>query len=717
MFTRRLLLPVLMAMVVTMAGGATVADAAHDSPAWRSTSAPKGQVTPGRMRSDRESVPAGFGKAEADRAETMEARQGAAPGCQVYWPAPYEVCGAIRDKYNELGGPNGFLSFPKSGELTNPDGYGKRTEFVNGPVYWSPQGGAHPVVNHFFAAWARNGYEGGPLGYPTSDEFVNPDNVGRRQYFERGTVYWKLNEAYAVHGAIRDKWGEAGWEAGYLGYPISDEFGTPDGLGRATRFEHGMIYWTEAYGPHPISGGLLNKWAQSGYERGPYGYPVADQRPRGSSWDQEFQFGAMGFPTDPAAGAVPDDGDAEPTVDEAEPVTWDDFAADARTGRAAPITLGKAGSLEPCETGTSCMREGTAVRAPRAPQDDEDPIIDGPDTAATFIPGWCTTAPWDGRWRTTRKNACAVWTDLAVHVVDSKGVEVGRVPFTVKTGILTSHRSGEMRQEFRVDFGAFTGKVGTPTFRYQPTYLGYGPDAYTIEQGAANGSVIKPGMRKVIVVKWKQQTMADDSTRDPATRIAWNLGNLDPGVTASSSGLVPTTGFRCDSTMKTSSGKYRQGCVVPGVTPEFELTASTPEQTWHVQEALRSGLPGAAGRPLHRLADKVKRDINRQKSCPRSGRVPEDRRLATRSCDEYPFASSREGAASSNGPGRTAHPDCHVPDLPVTTGATGYSVCMIDERQNSRSGSLLGAFYGKERVIDQDAYTLTASGGTPPPKP
>lgn len=80
-----------------------------------------------------------------------------------------------------------------------------------------------------------------------------------------------------------------------------------------------------------------------------------------------------------------------------------------------------------------------------------------------------------------------MWTALAAHVVDSKGVEVGRVPFTVKTGILTSHRSGGMRQEVRVDFGAFTGKVGTSTFRYQPTYLGYGPDAYSIEQEPPTG--------------------------------------------------------------------------------------------------------------------------------------------------------------------------------------------------------------------------------------
>lgn len=49
------------------------------------------------------------------------------PGCQVYPPSPYEVCGAIRDKYNELGGSTSFLLYPTSNEMTNPDGIGKRS--------------------------------------------------------------------------------------------------------------------------------------------------------------------------------------------------------------------------------------------------------------------------------------------------------------------------------------------------------------------------------------------------------------------------------------------------------------------------------------------------------------------------------------------------------------------------------------------------------------
>ncbi|WP_280454468.1 LGFP repeat-containing protein [Nocardia brasiliensis] len=178
------------------------------------------------MRSDCQDIPGGFSKEQADKAETMEAalavrsRQRsalAAEGCQVYWPAPYEVCGAIRDKYNELGGPNSFLLFPTSNELTNPDGVGKRTTFQNGPIYWSPAGGAHPVVNHFFAAWQRNGWEAGVLGYPTSDEIPGA-NAGRRQEFEHGAIYWHFNEAFYVTGAIRDRWNQLGAEGGSLGY-------------------------------------------------------------------------------------------------------------------------------------------------------------------------------------------------------------------------------------------------------------------------------------------------------------------------------------------------------------------------------------------------------------------------------------------------------------------------------------------------------------------
>lgn len=171
--------------------------------------------------------------------------------CSVYWPAPYYVCGAIRDKYDSLGGPNSFLLWPTTEELTNPDGTGKRSVFQNGPIYWAPWAGAHPVVNHFFAAWQRNGWEAGVLGYPTSDE-IPAANGGRRQEFDHGAIYWHFNEAYYVAGAIRDRWNQLGAEGGAFGYPISDEIDTPPELAdhgtRMNLFEGGVIFWGPAQG-------------------------------------------------------------------------------------------------------------------------------------------------------------------------------------------------------------------------------------------------------------------------------------------------------------------------------------------------------------------------------------------------------------------------------------------------------------------------------------
>ncbi len=83
--------------------------------------------------------------------------------------------------------------------------------------------------------------------------------------------------AFEVHGAIRAKYEALGGAAGALGLPLTDETGTPDGVGRFNHFEHGSIYWTPRTGPMSVRGAVRDRWAASGWERGPLGYPVQDQ--------------------------------------------------------------------------------------------------------------------------------------------------------------------------------------------------------------------------------------------------------------------------------------------------------------------------------------------------------------------------------------------------------------------------------------------------------
>lgn len=102
----------------------------------------------------------------------------------TYCPPPndHQVVGDIEQRYIAMGGPEGALGCPLTGELVNPDGEGRRTQFEGGTIYWSPSTGAWPVWGHIGEQWCLNGCEAGWMGYPTSYEYTVGDEI--RQNFE-----------------------------------------------------------------------------------------------------------------------------------------------------------------------------------------------------------------------------------------------------------------------------------------------------------------------------------------------------------------------------------------------------------------------------------------------------------------------------------------------------------------------------------------------------
>ncbi|MGO4185993.1 LGFP repeat-containing protein, partial [Paenibacillus sp. TAF43_2] len=228
-------------------------------------------------RSEKEPIPEGFSKEEADLSERMALV--AAADCQFYWPSPHAVCGAIRDKYNAMGGPGSFLNFPTSPEYQNPGNTGARSEFVNGSIYWSAATGAHPVTLLYMNKWAQHNWEAGWMGYPTTDEFVNLDNIGSRQEFQGAAIYWHPLQSpltAVIGGAIRDKWNATGAEIGTLGYPTTDEKPLAKYNGRYNDFFLGAIYWSSVTNAHSIDFDVLRLWRDRGGEQGFYGYPTGD---------------------------------------------------------------------------------------------------------------------------------------------------------------------------------------------------------------------------------------------------------------------------------------------------------------------------------------------------------------------------------------------------------------------------------------------------------
>lgn len=151
------------------------------------------------------------------------------------------------EKHQSLLTTGGFqLGNVVSMDTPNPDNVGRRQIFENGVIYWSPTTAAHEVHGRILAKWTELGREA--YGYPTCDEM---DVLGGKvNHFQRlfpgqvfrGSIYWsQATDVHEVRGAIREAWWEHGGPGGFLGFPTSDETDLPSGTGRTSVFQHGSI--------------------------------------------------------------------------------------------------------------------------------------------------------------------------------------------------------------------------------------------------------------------------------------------------------------------------------------------------------------------------------------------------------------------------------------------------------------------------------------------
>lgn len=210
--------------------------------------------------------------------------------CEEFWNPRagrnYTLCGRILHKYTTLGGPGGFLGAPTSNEILNPDGVGKRASFEGGSsIYWHPDTDANQIGGLIGDKFADFGYEAGKLGYPITDELTNSDD-GKRQAFQNDSsiYYTAATGAHQIGGDIGKRWGELGWEESYLGYPTTDELATPNGQGRLNHFEMGSIYWSGSSGAHDLTAELVTLWGALGWEEGELGFPTRNAE-RGPVYD------------------------------------------------------------------------------------------------------------------------------------------------------------------------------------------------------------------------------------------------------------------------------------------------------------------------------------------------------------------------------------------------------------------------------------------------
>ncbi|MGW4937319.1 NucA/NucB deoxyribonuclease domain-containing protein [Streptomyces sp. NPDC004166] len=335
----------------------------------------------------------------------------------------------------------------------------------------------------------------------------------------------------------------------------------------------------------------------------------------------------------------------------------------------------------------------------KAPTSDASALA---DRQPVPLPDWCyDLSNGDGTWYHTRSEACSIDT-LSVDVINiPSGELVGQIYYQTNEFVYTAH--------------------DMPTWGHQVIirmYGGWGQISGTKVEGAATcdgqctlseANVDFPAQSvSVGSAPWGDALPTSTATAAGAigeakstmywvfTNPSWTKGTDLIG----SQVVVPV---RCDNATK---GVTKAGCVFKDYAPVnvVSLSGLYPNYARHIQDAQASGLPGAYpdGQPLTRQTSDTAIASNRTAACPQasSGGYP---RPTGYSCDEYPFASTHQGAASNRLLGRT-FTWCQISTLTSRTGP-GWSACMIPANENTAAGREdLRVFYNENRVLENDAF-------------
>ncbi|MFF7224776.1 NucA/NucB deoxyribonuclease domain-containing protein [Streptomyces massasporeus] len=293
-------------------------------------------------------------------------------------------------------------------------------------------------------------------------------------------------------------------------------------------------------------------------------------------------------------------------------------------------------------------------------------------------PKWCIDAGVDSTWYIERMRGCGIWR-AEVNAVDVRtGRKVGGIKYLV----------------ISYSFSARDSK----TWAYQVRLLESSRWGRAVNGTKASGSASCVGKCKVVNKSFPAQAISKsaepygqffmDTTINTAAAkqrgtgrsvASWTFSNPE-WVAPSEPTRHSTVDVRCDNALPGASSQV--GCVTLQAVPviSYSLTGPWPEVAKHIKDAQATGLPGRYGTTnyLTRLTDRKKIRENRGKACPSAATLP---RPPGKSCDEYPFASTWQGAKYGSGE---------------------FSRRMVNAKQNTDAGKALKGFYTYSRVLEGD---------------
>ncbi|MFB7506150.1 NucA/NucB deoxyribonuclease domain-containing protein [Streptomyces broussonetiae] len=264
-----------------------------------------------------------------------------------------------------------------------------------------------------------------------------------------------------------------------------------------------------------------------------------------------------------------------------------------------------------------------------------------------------------------------------IKVIDGKPEIEGTVDFDVKHQMTLKVNSANWSEQFTVskarttragsgvavDIGAASGGGTKAAVHF--------PQGHILSSGAASGSVdYKTGAIPKGHVNAKAKTH-------------YTYTFTKPGYTPGSVSYDSVV-YRCDNYYG-SKRASRSGCAIPEV-PTAVSMVGIPYIDDGIRRLRSSGGHYGdpyGGKPLHWMINPTQEDNNRKAVCPTKA-PPDMQRAGRTSCDEYPFASTKEGGT-------------HLP-------ANQREITWVHIQENRSQGGRITAWRGKMHVMDGDPF-------------
>lgn len=175
--------------------------------------------------------------------------------------------------------------------------------YQNGRAYYIPTWDAvYELHGQIYNLYVQYGAHAGLGLLPGTDERTTPDGKGKynhlysTDYSKAGSIYWTAQTgAHLVKGNILSKWAATGWERGPLGYPTTDQATAVKTDSQYNNFQQGSIYSSPQYGERYVVGEIYKKWGQYRYDAGFLGKPMTDETktPDGKGRYNVFEGGSV----------------------------------------------------------------------------------------------------------------------------------------------------------------------------------------------------------------------------------------------------------------------------------------------------------------------------------------------------------------------------------------------------------------------------------------